>query len=222
MDKTIVDNGVKLILALFKGKEKPKIIGCLKNGPLRFSELQKQITPISKKVLTDQLRKLEEAGLIQRTVIVEPNNHVEYSITPLLAQAQPLFNEIKKWEDYYRENYSDYLVDDLENVSKHPFDLIINILGDKWKPEIIYSLHDGKKRFGEIKKELFPISQRVLTQHLRDLERYGFISRVIHDNKILHVEYSLTDLCYTFKNIGIETVKYYQHYLHWKEKSPLN
>lgn len=223
MEKLTEKHGINLLLALFKGKEKPRIVGHLRNSPLRFSELQKLLEPISKKVLSTQLKSLEEVGLIERKVFPETPVRVEYSITPLVEEAQPLFKAIKDWEDYYRLNYDHCILSDEFKSSSHPFDLILKILGDKWKPEIIYALSDRNKRFGELKKDLFPISQKVLTQHLRELEHYGFISRTVLNEKKLHVEYALTQLPETLSPIGIQMNIYYNVYLKWKqEKKPLD
>ena len=209
---------IDLLLDLFKGKEKPRIVNNLRTGPLRFSELHKILEPISKKVLSTQLKQLEEVGLIERTVYPATPIRVEYSTSPLIDQAQPLFKEIKKWEDFYRDNYNDRIKNDEIKTATHPFGLILEILGDKWKPEIIYALAEHNKRFGELKKELFPISQRVLTQQLRDLEHYGFITRTVHDQKNLHVEYALTDLAETLQPIGIEMQLYHDFYIKWKHE----
>ena len=71
MEKQKRKQTVDLLLDLFKGKEKPRIVGHLRNGPLRFRELQKLLEPISKKVLSTQLKSLEEVGLIERKVFPE-------------------------------------------------------------------------------------------------------------------------------------------------------
>ena len=212
---------VKLLLELFKGKEKPKIVHCLENGPMRFSQLQKKLDPISKKVLSTQLRKLEEVGLIQRQVFPETPVRVEYSVTPLLIQARQLFNAVKTWEDFYRQNYQDRIKNKDLITARHAFGLMIEIFGDKWTSDIIFALSEGSKRFGQIKRELAPITQRVLTEHLRDLEHYGFVDRTVYDQKPLHVEYGLTDLCETLNDIGHELIKYTEVYMQWREKNPL-
>lgn len=222
MDNAVSNENVKLILSLFKGKEKPTIIHYLKQEPLRFNELKKRLDPISKKVLSEQLKDLEYVGFIKRSVYPEVPVRVVYSVTPLLNKAQPLFDSIHQWELFYIEKYGTRVLNEKSCDQTHPFDLIFSILGDKWKPEILFVLKEGNKRFGQIKKELSPISQKVLTQQLRDLEEYGFINRVVLDSKILNVEYSLTELCYTLSNIGIEIKKYSQLYLSNQKNPSLN
>lgn len=80
-----------------------------------------------------------------------------------------------------------------------PIETTLNLIGNKWKILIISKLLEGKKRFGELKKELSAtknqsISQNVLTQNLRELESAQIISRKIYAQVPPKVEYSLTDL----------------------------
>ena len=65
---------------------------------------------------------------------------------------------------------------------------------DKWMLLIIYRLDRQSKHFNELKKSLDGISPKVLSQKLKILERDGFISRTIHENKVIRVEYTITTL----------------------------
>lgn len=76
---------------------------------------------------------------------------------------------------------------------KYPIELVVFLLGDKWKFIILCKLMKGTKRFGELEKEIGNISAKVLTQQLRDLETFGFVSRKIYNQIPPRVEYSLTD-----------------------------
>lgn len=67
-------------------------------------------------------------------------------------------------------------------------------LGNKWKILIIREIKQGTKRFNELHKILKPISQKVLTSNLRELERNGIINRKIYPIVPPKVEYSLTEL----------------------------
>lgn len=67
----------------------------------------------------------------------------------------------------------------------------INLIGNKWKLLIIRDLLSGKKRFGELRKSLNGISQRVLTENLRGLEKDGLIDRKVFAEVPPRVEYSL-------------------------------
>ena len=70
----------------------------------------------------------------------------------------------------------------------------INIFGGKWKPEIIYYLNQGPKRFNELRRLIPGVTQRMLTQQLRELERDGIIDREQFLEIPPKVVYSLSDL----------------------------
>ena len=67
------------------------------------------------------------------------------------------------------------------------------LMGDRWKLLIVRDLLTGTKRFGELKKALAGISQKVLTQHLRIMEANGLINREVYAEVPPRVEYSLTE-----------------------------
>lgn len=75
-----------------------------------------------------------------------------------------------------------------------PVETTLTLIGDKWKILIIRDLSDGTKRFGELKKSVGAISQKVLTSNLRQLEENGIIHRKVYAQVPPKVEYSLTDL----------------------------
>lgn len=68
----------------------------------------------------------------------------------------------------------------------------IDVVGGKWKVLIIWTLGSGAKRFGELKRSVAGISEKVLVQHLRELERDEVVHREVHDTVPSKVEYSLT------------------------------
>jgi DNA-binding HxlR family transcriptional regulator len=70
----------------------------------------------------------------------------------------------------------------------------LNMLADKWTMLVIVALKDGAKRNGALKRMLGDISQKMLTQTLRELEASGIVARVVYDQVPPHVEYHLTDL----------------------------
>ncbi len=72
-----------------------------------------------------------------------------------------------------------------------PVATTINLIGNKWKLLIIRDLLGGTKRFGELRKSLTGISQRVLTENLRDLEKDGLLNRKVFAEVPPRVEYSL-------------------------------
>ncbi|MEN4762367.1 MULTISPECIES: helix-turn-helix domain-containing protein [unclassified Chryseobacterium] len=72
--------------------------------------------------------------------------------------------------------------------------LAMDFLGGKWKTVILYHLKDGKKRYSELRKELFSVTEMTLSIQLKQLEKDGLISRKVFGEKPpVKVEYSLTD-----------------------------
>ncbi len=79
-------------------------------------------------------------------------------------------------------------------------ELTLRIIGGKWKPIILFYLHkNGTRRFGELKKHMPNITQKMLTQQLRELEADGMVSRRVYPEVPPKVEYSLTK---TGKSVG--------------------
>lgn len=73
-------------------------------------------------------------------------------------------------------------------------ELTLHIIGGKWKPIILYHLgQEGTRRFGEIKQVMPNITQKMLTQQLRELEGDGLIHRQVYAQVPPKVEYSLTE-----------------------------
>lgn len=75
-----------------------------------------------------------------------------------------------------------------------PVETALMLIGDKWKVLIIRDLRGGTKRFGELKKSLSGISQKVLTANLRDMEENGLLTRETFPEVPPRVEYTLTEL----------------------------
>ena len=82
-----------------------------------------------------------------------------------------------------------------------PVETTLMLIGDKWKVLILRDLLPGKKRFGELKKSIGNVSQKVLTAQLRDMEDKGLVNRKVYPVVPPKVEYSLTDLGYSPKPI---------------------
>ena len=76
----------------------------------------------------------------------------------------------------------------------------LSVLSSKWAVGVLLSLGDGARRYHEILAELDPISEKVLTQTLRTMERDGLITRHVHPEVPPRVEYSLTPLGATLAN----------------------
>jgi DNA-binding HxlR family transcriptional regulator len=75
-----------------------------------------------------------------------------------------------------------------------PVRSVISHVGDKWSTLVLAELSQRPYRFGELRRLISDISQRMLTQTLRDLQRDGYVSRVVFPTKPPSVEYSLTEL----------------------------
>lgn len=75
-----------------------------------------------------------------------------------------------------------------------PVETTLMLTGDKWKVLILRDLMPGKKRFGELKKSIGGVSQKVLTAQLRDMEANGLVNRKVYPEVPPRVEYSLTEL----------------------------
>jgi DNA-binding HxlR family transcriptional regulator len=71
---------------------------------------------------------------------------------------------------------------------------LLDRLGDKWSLLVVELLGDGTRRFTQLRREIDGISQRMLTQTLRQLERDGLVTRTVHPVVPPRVDYELTDL----------------------------
>ena len=74
-----------------------------------------------------------------------------------------------------------------------PVETTLMLISDRWKVLIIRDLLDGTKRFGELKKSIGSISQKVLTSNLREMEADGLVNRRVYAEVPPRVEYTLTD-----------------------------
>ncbi len=82
-----------------------------------------------------------------------------------------------------------------------PVETTLTLISDKWKVLILRDLLCGTMRFGELKKSVGHISQKVLTTQLREMEACGLLTRTVYPEVPPRVEYSLTDLGYSLKPV---------------------
>jgi DNA-binding HxlR family transcriptional regulator len=72
-----------------------------------------------------------------------------------------------------------------------PIDVPMHVLGGKWKPVLLFHLLDGPRRNGELLRLVPGITQKMLTQQLRELEREGLVRRVVHQEVPPRVDYAI-------------------------------
>ena len=82
-----------------------------------------------------------------------------------------------------------------------PVETTLMLISDKWKVLILRDLLTGTKRFGELKKSVGHVTQKVLTAQLRQMEQSGLVNRKVYAEVPPRVEYTLTELGYSLKPI---------------------
>lgn len=93
-----------------------------------------------------------------------------------------------------------------------PVETTLMLIGDKWKVLILRELLSGTKRFGELKKAIGAVTQKVLTAQLRDMEASGLLTRKVYAEVPPRVEYTLTETGYSLKPILDSMVVWGQDY----------
>ena len=82
-----------------------------------------------------------------------------------------------------------------------PVETTLMLISDRWKVLILRDLMSGTKRFGELKKFIGSISQKVLTANLRSMEESGLLTRKVYAEVPPRVEYTLTETGYSLKPV---------------------
>ena len=105
MSSKFIDNPlncpVTRTISIIGGKWKPIILNCIGDRTIRFGKLNQIIPSISNKVLSGELRELEQYGLIQRIEFTEMPPRVEYSLTDAGKSLLPLLHELANWGSTY-------------------------------------------------------------------------------------------------------------------------
>ena len=91
-------------LNISSGKWTLRILWLVSRGPIRFNQLQREVGAITTKTLTQQLRTLEEQGMLRRTVYPETPPRVEYTLTELGQTISPVLQALCAWGKQYQEN----------------------------------------------------------------------------------------------------------------------
>ncbi len=90
-------------LDLLSGKWTVRILVALGKGPKRYGDLRRQLGNVSQKVLSAQLHKLAQQGLLTRTVYPESPLRVEYALTELGESLRPILSDMNEWGKHYRQ-----------------------------------------------------------------------------------------------------------------------
>ncbi len=104
-------------IAMISDKWKVIIIYKLKGGTMRFNELMKALQGVTQKVLTSQLRQLEEDGLVSRKIYAEVPPRVEYSLTPLGQTLIPALEKLEEWAKEHSDELLNARVKVIEKTS---------------------------------------------------------------------------------------------------------
>jgi DNA-binding HxlR family transcriptional regulator len=111
-------------------------------------------------------------------------------VSTLLCHSYPKETIVKKW-GFFME----------KNLPACPVETTLMLISDRWKVLIIRDLLEGTKRFGELKKSVGNVSQKVLTANLRSMEDSGLLTRKVYPEVPPRVEYTLTETGYSLKSI---------------------
>ena len=93
-----------------------------------------------------------------------------------------------------------------------PVETTLMLISNRWNVLILRDLMEGTKRFGELKKSLGDISQKVLTANLRAMEENGLLIRTVYAQVPPKVEYTLTDTGYSLKPVLDDMVQWGRKY----------
>src|SRR5262250_1126855 len=95
---------VRATINVIEGKWKPIIVNALKQGTLRFGQLRRQVPEAARKVLTEQLRELEDDGIIMRRTSEKRWERVEYSLTSYGRTLVPVLTLMAKWGEAHKKS----------------------------------------------------------------------------------------------------------------------
>lgn len=177
--------GTEIVFKMIGAKWKPWIIRlCYMENGCTFSDIKKKLPGITDSTLANQLYHLIQDGFLKKSD--DRENTGIYAITEKTQNILPVMAAMQKFSEksgYCKVGYSSAI----EHCRK--------LIGNKWNSRIIWVIHNnGVIRFNELKNSIEGISHKVLTEHLRDMERDGLLQRKDYFEKNPKVEYRLTEL----------------------------
>ncbi|MBD2101689.1 helix-turn-helix transcriptional regulator [Leptolyngbya sp. FACHB-261] len=99
-----------------------------------------------------------------------------------------------------------------------PIEAIVDVVGGKWKLPILYYLFQKTQRFGELKRQIPGVTERMLALQLRELEQAGIVKRTVYAEVPPRVEYALTALGLTLEPTLRTMLDWSENYLRIKEQ----
>jgi len=96
-EQSLAECDLSYVINKIGGRWKLQILSELENNTLRFNELKKEFSFITERMLTLQLRALEQDGLVKRTVYAEVPPRVEYELTEMALELIPIFQQLSNW-----------------------------------------------------------------------------------------------------------------------------
>jgi DNA-binding HxlR family transcriptional regulator len=196
-------------LKCLEGRWKLVILSRLCSGAvLRFSQLERAIPDVSQKMLIQQLRHLERDGIVSRIVHHQIPPKVEYAITAAGNASGPVFMALLEWAALRkkagrgmrkptRQAMTSKTADPeiQQNSRLAELEDVLKCLEGRWKLMIVAKLCDGAVlRFSELERAIPDVSQKMLIQQLRELERDGIVSRTVHHRVPPKVDYAMTEI----------------------------
>lgn len=180
------DCGTEIAFSIIGSKWASEVIRiCFLESNASFSAFKRRLPGISDSSLAAQLKKLNENGMIEKQASPNDGNKSNFTLT---QKGLDMILILKTMHHF---------AIDMGYGSSEPASQIEytrKLIGNKWKSRIIWILyHCAPIRFNEMQRAIEGISFKVLSQNLTDMEKNGLILRTAYDEKIPHVEYSLTD-----------------------------
>ncbi len=105
-------------------------------------------------------------------------------------------------------------------IAACPISYTLSIIEGRWKPMILHQLFSGLSRYSELRKAIPPITEKMLSAELKELEKQGLINRKEYDGVLLKVEYSLTARGETLKPVFMQLFQWGQADRYTLSESP--